>query len=303
MKKIHKKIALTISAGLIGLLLSGCANEKEYANSNSMPKIAQESHHHLRKGTNHFNKTSWNKHNYHQNYAPDPNNKHSEQHVSLNNHYTKPFKYQNGRKKFVMSSLDHLGRAHTSHIQLRMSQLPTKKRGQYITVKPSGWHNYKFRTIYDDQTIDTWMFNRGHLVGYQFCGLNNEPKNLITETAYMNQGSLHGMDSSNSYGMLMYENTLKRYLLSHPHNSLDYSVRPVYRTKHDLVPESVVLTFVGYRPNGKRDKILVDYGRQKYSHKIAYVTLPNTSPQAEINFRTGTAKVYNANGSLASRGN
>ena len=218
-----------------------------------------------------------------------------ERKISTNRAYTKPWKYQNGKRVFKMSKLDHLGRSQVSHIQVKKSQLPTGKRPEYITAQPSGWHNYKFWLRDGNKHRCTWLYNRGHLVGYQFCGVNNDRRNLVTETTYLNQGSLFGMDEQNSNAMLFYENGLRHWINRHPTWSLDYSVRPVYYKK-DLVPESVVLTFTGYKPNGKQVNVLIKNGKQNKHGKISWVTLINASPQAEIDYRTGRAAVYDGNG-------
>lgn len=272
---------------LICIVLSGCSKTRQEAPSY---------HNHVPKQEMDYRSQQRYKH-YYAKIEKIPKIK-----IRTDNRYTLPFHYDHGHKVFVMSQLDPLGRAGVSHIQLKKSQLPKKKRGQFITVRPSGWHNYKFTTIYHGRKHYVWLFNRGHLVGYQFCGLNNEKRNLITETAYMNQGSLHGMDDHNNQAMLMYENTLRKWIDQHPRDSLDYSVKPIYRNATDLVPESVVLTFVGYNQRGKKMQIEVKHGRQQVAKKISWVTLPNVSPQAEINYRTGVSRVFNENGRIASRG-
>ena len=199
---------------------------------------------------------------------------------------TKPFNYLGGKRRLVLGKLDNLGRATGSHIQLKESETPKVQRSQWLTVRPSGWHNYKFR--YQGRT--TWLFNRGHLVGYQFCGLNNEPRNLITETQYMNQGAVTHMDDSNAKAMLFYENRLRSWMRSHYNNSLDYSVVPVYKGS-ELVPRGVRLTFVGYTTRGKRQRINMATSRIKYSGKVGQVYLPNSTPVAKINYMTGTAQI------------
>lgn len=199
---------------------------------------------------------------------------------------TKPFKYLGGRRKLVLGKMDSLGRATGSHIQLKESETPKVQRSQWLTVRPSGWHNYKFR--YNGKT--TWLFNRGHLVGYQFCGLNNEPRNLVTETQYLNQGAVTHMDDNNNSAMLFYENRLRSWMRSHYSDSLDYSVIPVYRGS-ELVPRGVRLTFVGYSTNGAKQRITMPSSRIKYHGKVGQVYLANSTPVAHINYMTGTAQI------------
>lgn len=201
---------------------------------------------------------------------------------------SKPFSYQHGHKKLVLGKLDHFGRATGSHIQLKENQTPTAKRATRLTVNPSGWHNYKFRVANTGKT--QWLFNRGHLVGYQFCGLNNEKRNLVTETTYLNQGSLNGMNSQNDKAMLFYENRLRKWMIQHPQCSLDYSVIPIFNS-NELVPRSIKLTFVGYSTHGTKMQIKMPTKRVKLKGKISTVYLKNTSPQATIDYQTGRAKI------------
>lgn len=208
--------------------------------------------------------------------------------------FTKPMKYRKHRI-FKMLNLDKYGRALGSHIQLSENQTPTVKRSAYLTVRPSGWHNYKFDTNKGNNShYKTWLFNRGHLVGYQFCGLNNEPKNLITETTYLNQGSLTGMDDKNQDAMLFYENGLRNWMRNHPKDKLDYSVVPLYHGK-ELVARQVQLKYVGLTPKNKKIRINLHQTNPQKS-VVQTVKLNNDSPQAEINYSNGFARVFNSKG-------
>lgn len=203
--------------------------------------------------------------------------------------FLKPWPYT-PKRKFAMMTLDWHNRALGSHIQLKRSQLPQVKRAPQIYVNPSGWHNYKLKITKNGRNYVTWMFNRGHLVGYQFCGLNDEPRNLVTETTYLNQGSLTGMDDSNQNAMLFYENGLRRWLETHPQNKLDYAVVPLYR--HDeLVPRQVMLSFVGLKPSNKQVKIKLPGARLTTTGKVTQVVLDNASPHMQIDYATGNSKI------------
>ncbi|WP_261721174.1 hypothetical protein [Weissella cibaria] len=61
----------------------------------------------------------------------------------LNGTVQKPLPYASQRQ-MVMASLDHLGRARDSHIQLSNAEEPTAKRSERLTYDPVGWHNFKF---------------------------------------------------------------------------------------------------------------------------------------------------------------
>lgn len=196
--------------------------------------------------------------------------------------FVRPVKPESGRY-FKMMTLDSLGRARGSRIQLNKSELPKVKRSPYLTIRPSGWHNYKYK--YNGYT--GWLFNRGHLVGYQFCGVNQAPGNMITQTAYVNQGSLTGMDDSNIRGQLYYENRLANWIKMHPNEKLDYVVMPVYKGS-ELVPRQVRFYFVGFK--GRRQvRVTGINGFTRYHNKRGEVTLSNYSPNANINYATGRA--------------
>lgn len=80
----------------------------------------------------------------------------------------------NGNKQIVLGEFDTLGRATSAHIQLQDKDEPKKRREPRIKFTPVGWHNYKI--AYGNQGKKSWLFNRGHLIGYQFSGLTDEGK-------------------------------------------------------------------------------------------------------------------------------
>lgn len=88
-----------------------------------------------------------------------------------------PFKSE---KQLELGELDSKNRATGAHIQLKDSDEPTEKRDSKLTYDPVGWHNYKF--FYGDGREEAWLMSRGHLIGYQFSGLNDEKRNLVPMT-------------------------------------------------------------------------------------------------------------------------
>ena len=92
--------------------------------------------------------------------------------------------------------------------------------------------------------------NRGHLVGYQFSGLNDEGRNLVPMTAWLNTGSFTGTDDKNQSSMLYYENGLDSWLANHPNYYLDYKVTAVYKDD-ELIPRQIELQYVGIDQDGK----------------------------------------------------
>ena len=136
-----------------------------------------------------------------------------------------PFKKE---KQLVLGELDKLERSTSAHIQLNIKDKPKAKREPKISVDPVGWHNYKMPIDDSGSGKEAWLMNRGHLVGYQFSGLDNELRNLTPMTALLNTGSLSDKDSANQTAMLFYENNLADWINAHPNDWLDYKVTPIY---------------------------------------------------------------------------
>lgn len=193
-----------------------------------------------------------------------------------------PFKKE---KQLSLGKLDQLSRASFAHIRLQRSDMSKEKREQQITVDPVGWHNYNL-PVKDDKKA--WLMNRGHLIGYQFSGLTNELKNLIPLTTWVNTGTYHGTDDKNDKAMLFYETGLAKWLNENPDSWLDYRVEPIY-SKEELIPRQVKLQYVGLDDQGQLIKIKLG-GRESHNDSgIATVVLENQSPNATIDYLTGTA--------------
>ncbi|HEM4482898.1 TPA: DNA/RNA non-specific endonuclease [Streptococcus suis] len=193
----------------------------------------------------------------------------------------------NGNKQIVLGEFDTLGRATSAHIQLQDKDEPKKRREPRIKFTPVGWHNYKI--TYGNQGTKSWLFNRGHLIGYQFSGLTDEGKNLVPLTAWTNSGNYKGTDDSNFESMLYYENRLDSWLANHPHFWLDYKVTPIY-SGDELIPRQISLQYVGLDESGKL--ININLGSPKESvdgYGITTVILDNYSKNATIDYLKGTA--------------
>ncbi len=89
--------------------------------------------------------------------------------------------------------------------------MPTEKRGDISSVKPTGWHSVQY-----DNVSGKYLYNRCHLIGFQLTGENANPKNLITGTRHLNTG-----------GMLSFENLVNDYVET-TDNSVLYRVTPVF---------------------------------------------------------------------------
>lgn len=192
-----------------------------------------------------------------------------------------------GSRQLVLEDLDSLRRARGAHIQLQDKDEPTAKREPSLSYNPVGWHNYKF-TI-PDSGKSAWLMNRGHLVGYQFSGLNDDARNLVPMTAWLNTGNYSGTDDANPDGMLYYENRLDNWLALHPNYWLDYKVTPLYQGL-ELIPRQIELQYVGLDDSGASIAITLGGRReQRLVNDITIVTLDNRSPNATLNYSTGTA--------------
>ncbi len=196
-----------------------------------------------------------------------------------------PFKNE---KQLELGELDSKSRATFAHIQLKDSDEPTEKRESKLTYDPVGWHNYKF--FYGDGSKKAWLMNRGHLIGYQFSGLNDEKKNLVPMTNWLNAGNYSGTDDQNQSSMLYYENRLDSWLANHPNYYLDYKVTPIYQ-KDELIPRQIELQYVGIDENGKLLEIKLGGSNEKVDqYSVTHVVLDNVSANAKINYLDGTAK-------------
>ncbi|WP_407886212.1 DNA/RNA non-specific endonuclease [Levilactobacillus sp. N40-8-2] len=115
-------------------------------------------------------------------------------------------------------NLDGLNRVTGAQALLNQSLMPSAKR-EALTVDPTGWHNKR--------TSHGWLYNRSHLIGYQFTGQNNNPKNLMTGTRTLN-----------SPCMLHNEMDVATYLKESKSHYVRYAVTPVFKD-NELVARGV----------------------------------------------------------------
>lgn len=211
---------------------------------------------------------------------PHVNNTKDSEGYAVTNQSILPFSQE---KQMNLGDLDSLGRATDSHIQLYASQVPQEEREARLKYNPVGWYNYKID--------DNWLMNRGHLVGYLFSGLNDEPKNLTPITRYVNAGTIENKrsDESNPEGMLFYEKKLKRWLMANPHSKLDYQVSPMY-LNDELLARKIRVTYVGLDSNGNTIPLSVGGKETILDNNVVQVILDNVSPNAELDYKTGMIK-------------
>lgn len=131
------------------------------------------------------------------------------------------------------SSLDSLGRCGVAFANVGKDLMPKTERGEIGQVKPSGWHTVKYDCI-----EDLFLYNRCHLIAYCLTGENDNVKNLITGTRYMNVE-----------GMLPFESKVANYV-ENTGNHVLYRVTPLYDGKN-LVCNGVQIEALSVEDNGK----------------------------------------------------
>ncbi len=111
-----------------------------------------------------------------------------------------------------------------------------EKRGEISNVKDlSGWVQKR----YDNLIKDKYLYNRCHLIGWQLSAENDNKKNLITGTRYLNTD-----------GMLNFENTVANYIKSNNNNHVLYRVTPIFKGDNRLA-SGVQMEAWSVEDNGK----------------------------------------------------
>ena len=132
------------------------------------------------------------------------------------------------------SDLDALGRCGVCVANIGPDLMPTEERGQIGNIKPTGWHTVKYSEIIEGN----YLYNRCHLIGFQLAGENDNEKNLITGTRYLN------MD-----GMLPFENMVADYV-TETGNHVLYRVTPIFEGDN-LVADGVLIEAESVEDNGR----------------------------------------------------
>ena len=160
------------------------------------------------------------------------------------------------------SELDSLGRCQVAYANLCAELMPTEKRGAIGHIRPSGWHTIK----YPEYIEDNYLYNRCHLIAYSLAGENDNEKNLITGTHYMNND-----------GMQPFELEVLEYLRYKNSNAhVLYRVTPIYQD-NELVARGVLMEALSVEDKGEGIKFCV----------FAY----NVQPHIEIDYATGDSKI------------
>ena len=136
-----------------------------------------------------------------------------------------PFKVSDLDESCIsLNELDELGRCQDVEAVIGMDTLPTESRGSIGDIRPSGWHTVR----YDDLIESKYLYNRCHLIAFEISGINDDPRNLITGTRYLNME-----------GMLPFENKVVSYIKK-TGNHVYYHATPIF-IGDELVCRGVLL--------------------------------------------------------------
>ncbi len=156
------------------------------------------------------------------------------------------------------SELDSLGRCGVAYANVCKDTMPTERRGDISSVHPSGWVQAQY-----DFVDGKALYNRCHLLGYQLTAENDNERNLITGTRYMN-----------TEGMLPFENMVADYV-KETDNHVLYRVTPIY-DGDNLVASGVEMEAYSVE----------DEGEGICYHVYCY----NNQPGVEIDYATGESR-------------
>lgn len=156
----------------------------------------------------------------------------------------------------LYNDLDSLGRCTYAIASLCIDTMPAEGevRGEIGMIKPTGWHTQKY-----DCVEGKYIYNRCHMIGWQLGAENDNVKNLVTGTRYMN------------VQMLEHEDRVAEYIRS-TGNHVMYRVTPVF-IEAELVCRGLLME--GYSVEDEGDGICF------------CVFYYNVQPGIEIDYATG----------------
>ena len=137
------------------------------------------------------------------------------------------------------SELDSLGRCGVAFACIGIEIMPTEERGDIASVTPSGWeHKGVSNNNKYDFVENGYVYNRCHLIGFQLAGENDNERNLITGTRYLN-----------IEGMLPCENQIADYVET-TENHVMYRVTPIFNG-FNYVAQGVLMEAWSVEDNGR----------------------------------------------------
>ncbi len=111
--------------------------------------------------------------------------------------------------------------------------MPTSERESIANVIPTGWQNTSYAIVEEG-----FLYQRCHLLGFQLTGENDNPKNLITGTRYLN-----------IEGMLPFENMIAEYVKTTGNHVL-YRATPMF-SGDNMLSSGVLLEAESMEDNGE----------------------------------------------------
>ena len=152
--------------------------------------------------------------------------------------------------------LDKYKRATVCQAMLSKEMFPKGERGDISQITPTGFH-----TVIYDNVPDGYLYNRCHLIAFCLAGEDDNERNLITGTRYLNVS-----------GMYPFEMKIQNYM-EKTGNRVIYRVVPVF-SDTDLVCRGVFMEAYSVEDMGRglsfcvfcynvQPGIVIDYGSGK----------------------------------------
>lgn len=168
------------------------------------------------------------------------------------------------------SNLDSLGRCGAAYACIGQNLMPQEEREDISSVYPSGWEQAEY-----DSVDGGYLYNRCHLIGYQLTAENDNERNLITGTRYMNVE-----------GMLPFENMVADYV-KETGNHVLYRVTPIFEGDN-LLASGVEMEALSVE----------DAGEGIQFHVYCY----NVQPGISIDYATGESREEESEGTGTGQG-
>ena len=161
------------------------------------------------------------------------------------------------------SELDALGRCGTACANVGRELMPAQPRGEIGNIIPTGWNQCKYEGLID--TDPPYLYNRCHLIAYCLTAENDNIKNLITGTRYMNVE-----------GMLPFEEKVANYLEQYGNhdNHVMYRATPIFEGKN-MLADGVLLEAYSVEDSGRGICFCVFCYNVQPGVKIDYLTGQN----------------------------
>lgn len=180
------------------------------------------------------------------------------------------------------SELDPLGRCGVTMACIGQELMPGEDRESISHVYPSGWVNVPYSFVDGE-----YLYNRCHLIGFQLTGENDNERNLITGTRYMN-----------TQGMLPFENMVADYVKETGSHVL-YRVTPIFEGT-ELVARGVLMEARSIEDGGEgicfnvycynvQPGVIIDYASGESAIDEEYF---NSMEQSDYVLNTGSKKFH-----------